>query len=225
MGKCEYNDVIRCNSDQECFWGEKTKYGFTWIDCHSKTKDKKGVTKLRNSYIDHLKNNLLVRANMALENAKIFNNKEKIMKSEEIIRQIKEQINSPLKIIYPDLYRDVTNLSDIENSNTVKEVKEFNVEELLDHGYSNYDIDLYRDLYEKSPSFKKQRSRAREISKLREEIKDLENKSRSTSEAVKEVIVEVIVVEVPVEVPVEVIVVEVPVEVPVEVLVVEVHPI
>ena len=58
MGKCEYNDVIRCNNDQVVF-GVKKKYGFTTNKCHSKTKDKKGVTKLTNSYINHLKNNLL----------------------------------------------------------------------------------------------------------------------------------------------------------------------
>ena len=39
----------------------------------------KGVTKLTRQHKTILKNNLLVRANMALENAKAFNNKEKIV--------------------------------------------------------------------------------------------------------------------------------------------------
>ena len=109
-------------------FGVKKKYGFTTNKCHSKTKDKKGVTRIKKFLYKPFKNNLLLQANMVLENAKAFNNKEKIMKSEEIIRQIKEQINSPSKIIYPDLYRDVTNLSSIENRKPVKEDKEFNME-------------------------------------------------------------------------------------------------
>ena len=182
MDKCKYKDVINCNNDWDCFWGKKKKYGFTTNKCYTKTKNKNGVDKLRNSYINHLKNNLLVQANMALENAKTFNNKEKIMNSEEVIRQIEEQINSPLKIIYPDLYIDVNNLSSIENREPVKKDKDINIsEQLLLHGHSDYDKNLYIDLYEKTPAFKKHVSRAVKISEIREKIKDLENKKKNIS--------------------------------------------
>ena len=54
MSKCSYIDQNECNSDEECFWGKKKKYGITTTKCYTKTKNKKGETELRNSYINYL---------------------------------------------------------------------------------------------------------------------------------------------------------------------------